>query len=317
VGVKGGKTIKELTVNGRPIATNALELVSNTPIVRLCRVVERDCAEVLGKLEGSNPTGSVKDRICLGMIRAAEKEGRLKKESTIIEPTGGNTGVSLAMIAAIRGYRLILVMPDNVPAVQKALLQFYGATLELTPSSEGMPGAIKTAQGIIKKNTGFFMPNQFENPVNPETHKKTTATEILEATGGKLDAFVAGVGTGGTITGVGEVLKAKIPSVIVVAVEPKNSAVISGGKPGAHGIHGLGTGFLPKLLNKDIIDRVVAVSDDEAMDMTQRLAREEGLAVGISSGAAAFASIKIARELGKGKRVVTIFPDRGEKYVSR
>ncbi len=315
---EGGKVSGKAAVSGRPITTDALGLVFNTPMVRLRRVVEGGCAEVVAKLEGSNPTGSVKDRICLGIIRAAEKEGKLKKGFTIIEPTGGNTGISLAMIAAVLGYNLILVMPDNVPGEQKALLQFYGATLELTPASGGMPAAIMRAHDILKKNpNNFFMPNQFENPVNPEIHKRTTAAEIVEATGGELDAFVAGVGTGGTISGVGEVLKAKNPSVQVIAVEPRNSAVISGGKPGVHGIHGLGAGFLPKLLNKDIIDKVVTVGDDEAMDMTGRLAREEGLVVGISSGAAAFASIKIARELGNGKKVVTIFPDRGEKYLTR
>lgn len=306
-------------ISDRPIVDNPLELVFNTPMVRLQKVVETGSADVVAKLEGSNPTGSVKDRVCLGMIRAAEKEGKLKKGYTIIEPTGGNTGVSLAMIAAVLGYDLILVMPENVPDEQKALLESYGARLELTPSSGGMPAAIKTAREIFsQKNTKkSFMLNQFENPLNPETHKRTTAVEILEATGGEIDAFVAGVGTGGTISGVGEVLRAKIPSVQVVAVEPKNSAVISGGEPGTHRIHGLGAGFMPKLLNRDVIDRVVTVSDDEALEMTRRLAREEGLVVGISSGAAAFVSVMIARELGKGKRVVTIFPDRGEKYVNR
>ncbi|MEE9200940.1 MAG: cysteine synthase A [Candidatus Brocadiales bacterium] len=306
-------------ISDRPIVDNPLGLVFNTPMVRLQKVVETDSADVVAKLEGSNPTGSVKDRVCLGMIRAAEKEGTLKKGYTIIEPTGGNTGVSLAMIAAVLGYDLILVMPENVPDEQKALLESYGARLEMTPSSGGMPAAIKKAREIFsqKSTKKSFMLNQFENPLNPETHKRTTAVEILEATGGEIDAFVAGVGTGGTVSGVGEVLRAKIPSVQVVAVEPKNSAVISGGEPGTHRIHGLGAGFMPKLLNRDVIDRVVTVSDDEALEMTRRLAREEGLVVGISSGAAAFVSVMIARELGRGKKVVTIFPDRGEKYVNR
>ncbi|MCB7128604.1 MAG: PLP-dependent cysteine synthase family protein, partial [Candidatus Brocadiales bacterium] len=205
---------REPGVSGKAIAGDALELIFNTPMVRLCKVVETGSAEVVAKLEGVNPTGSVKDRVCLGIVQAAEREGKLKKGSTIIEPTGGNTGISLAMIAAVRGYKLILVMPENVPGEQKALLSFYGAALELTPSSEGMPGAIKRAQDMLRTNpTRFFMPNQFENPVNSEIHRKTTAPEILEATGGDIDTFVAGVGTGGTISGVGEVLKAKIPSV--------------------------------------------------------------------------------------------------------
>ncbi|MHC4276581.1 MAG: cysteine synthase A [Planctomycetota bacterium] len=313
--MEDSKTTAGMTLSGKTIASGPLSLVHNTPLVRLSRLVGQGCAEVLAKLEGANPTGSVKDRVCLGMVQAAEKEGFLKKGSTIIEPTGGNTGISLAMIAAARGYNLILVMPDSVPAEQQALLRFYGATLELTPASDGMPEAVKAAHEMAKKNPHYFMPNQFENPVNPETHRRTTAVEILEATGSELDVFVAGVGTGGTISGVGEVLKARIPSVRVVAVEPKNSAVISGGRPGAHGIHGLGAGFLPKLLDRNVIDDVVAVSDDEALDTAVCLAREEGLVVGTSSGAAAFVSARIARGLGEGKRVVTIFPDRGEKYV--
>lgn len=302
-------------VTSGSISSDTLELVFNTPMVRLKRLVEEDWAEVLGKLEGANPTGSVKDRTCLGMVLAAEGEGLLKKGATMVEPTSGNTGISLAMIAAVRGYSLILVMPENVPNAQKAILGLYGTKLELTPVSEGMSGAIRRAEKILEKNPDFFMPNQFTNPANPDIHRKTTAEEIWQATGGELNAFVAGVGTGGTITGVGEVLKERLPGVLVVAVEPKGSAVLSGGSPGVHKIYGLGAGFLPKLLNKDIIDRVIPVSEEDALSTTYRLAKEEGLVVGVSSGASTFVALKVAKELGRGKRVVTIFPDRGEKYI--
>jgi cysteine synthase A len=250
------------------------------------------------------------------MIVEAEKEGRLKPGDTIVEPTSGNTGVGLAMLAASRGYRLILVMPETMSIERRKLFKAFGAELVLTPGSEGMQGAVEKAQELVRENPHFFMPQQFENPANPAIHRETTAREILIQTGGELDAFVAGVGTGGTITGVGEVLKKEIPHVKVVAVEPVASAVLSGGEPGPHKIQGIGAGFVPKVFNRAVVDEIVTVGNEEAMETARRLAREEGILVGISSGAAVYAALQVARRLGKGKRVVTIAPDTGERYLS-
>jgi len=297
------------------IADDVAELIGNTPLVRLNRIVEAEMATIYAKLECFNPGGSIKDRICLSMIEDAERKELLKPGGTIVEPTSGNTGIGLAMLGAARSYKVILTMPETMSKERISILKFYGAEVILTPGIEGMNGAIKRAEEIVKK-TGAFMPQQFNNPANPEAHRRTTAVEILEAMAGKIDALVAGVGTGGTITGVGEVLKSKNPGVKVVAVEPAASPVLSGGQPGPHKIQGIGAGFVPKVLNRSIIDEIIKVTDSDAVETARKLAREEGLFVGISSGAAAFAALAAAKSLGKGKSVVVIFPDTGERYLS-
>ncbi len=298
------------------IAKDISELIGNTPMVRLNRLAGPGMAEVLVKLEYFNPGGSVKDRICLSMIADAEKRGLLKKGSTIIEPTSGNTGIGLAMIAAARGYTCILTMPETMSVERRQILKAYGAQIVLTPGAEGMSGAVKRAEELSQKTPGSFMPQQFKNPANPEGHRKTTAPEILDQTGGKLDAFVAGVGTGGTITGVGEALKQYDPRIQIIAVEPKKSPVLSGGQAGPHKIQGIGAGFVPQVLNRAVLDRIVQVDDIDAFATAKALAKAEGLFVGISSGAAAWAALDIARQLGEGKRVVALLPDTGERYLS-
>ena len=297
-------------------AKSTLELIGSTPILQLRRLPQKQDATIWAKLECFNPGGSVKDRICLGMIEAAEKAGKIRQGATIVEPTSGNTGIGLAMVCAVKGYRLILTMPETMSIERRSLLAAYGAQLELTPGNEGMRGAIRRAEEIVQKNEGFFMPQQFKNPANPNTHRETTAKEILSQLQGEIDAFVAGVGTGGTITGVGEVLKKKLRGVKIVAVEPARSPVLSGGNPGPHKIQGIGAGFVPDVLNTGIIDQIITVQDEEAAETARRMAREEGILVGISSGAAAFGALQVARELGKGKTVVVILPDTGERYLS-
>jgi cysteine synthase A len=267
-------------------------------------------------LELFNPGGSVKDRIALSMIEKAEESGELKAGGTIVEPTSGNTGIGLALIGAAKGYDVILTMPDSMSLERRKLLKAYGAELVLTPGDEGMPGAIDKAKELVEENDAYFMPQQFNNPANPEVHRTVTAEEFLDAMDGEIDAFVAGVGTGGTITGVGEVLKDKIENIKIVAIEPNNSSVISGGEPGPHMIQGIGAGFIPEVLNVDILDQVIQIENEEAMDMSRELAVKEGMLVGISSGAAVAAAIKVAKELGAGKKVVTIAPDTGERYLS-
>ncbi|HYC24161.1 MAG TPA: cysteine synthase A [Candidatus Bathyarchaeia archaeon] len=297
------------------VARSPLELIGNTPVVRLQRITRDVPGEVWAKLELSNLGGSVKDRICLAMIEDAERTGRLKPGDVIVEPTSGNTGIGLALVAAIKGYRLILTMPDTMSEERRSLLTAYGAQLELTPDTKGMHGAIARAEEIARREPRAFMPQQFKNPANPEAHRRTTAREIL-AQMPKLDAFVAGVGTGGTITGVGETLHEERPGTLVVAVEPLRSPVLSGGEPGFHKIQGIGAGFVPEILDPKAYDRVLAVSDEEAAHYARRLAREEGLLVGISSGANLFAAIQVARELGPGKIVLTVFCDTGERYLT-
>jgi len=284
-------------------------------MVRLRRLAAEGWAEVIAKIESLNPGGSVKDRIALSMIEDAERRGLLKPGDTIVEPTSGNTGIGLAMVAAVKGYRLVLTMPEDMSIERRKLLSRFGVQFVLTPAIEGMTGAVYAAQEMVEKH-GYFMPQQFENPANPEVHRLTTAQEILEATEGRLDAFVCGVGTGGTITGVGEVLKEMNPHILVVAVEPARSPVLQGGRAGLHGIQGIGASFVPGVLNRTVIDEVMSVRDEDAFAMTRRLTQEEGLLVGPSSGANVFASLKIAKRLGQGKRVVTVLPDTGERYLS-
>ncbi|MCX5713343.1 MAG: cysteine synthase A [Candidatus Omnitrophica bacterium] len=285
------------------IANDVSELIGTTPLVRLNKIVGKDCAEIIAKVEYFNPGGSVKDRVCLLMIHEAEVNGLLKPGSTIIEPTSGNTGIGLAMIAAVKGYRCVLTMPETM-------------SLERIYRKAGMQGAIKKAEELNKSIPGSYILQQFKNAANCQAHRQTTAQEILKVAGKDIDAFVAGVGTGGTITGVGEVLKEANPQIRIIAVEPETSAVLSGKKPGTHKIQGIGAGFIPEILNRKVIDEVICVSDKDAFQMSGRLAREEGLFVGIFSGAAACAAVIIGKRLGPGKRVVTIFPDTGERYFS-
>ena len=292
------------------------ELIGRTPLVRLNRLSKPGSATIYGKVEFFNPGGSVKDRICLNMINEAERLGKLKPGGTIVEPTSGNTGIGLALIAAVRGYKLILVMPESMSMERASLLSSYGAQLVLTPAWEGMKGSIREAESLLMQNPSYFMPDQFSNPANPAMHKKTTAPEIWEALDGKIDAFVAAVGTGGTITGCGEAFKERNSSVKVIAVEPAGSPVLSGGEPGPHKIQGIGAGFIPQVLNRKILDRVIKVTDDEAYQTAKQLSKMEGLLVGISAGANVFAAQQVAEELGPGKNVVTVLCDTGERYIS-
>jgi cysteine synthase A len=299
------------------IADDVTELVGNTPLVRLHRVTQGAVAEVVAKLEFYNPAHSVKDRIGVAMIDAAEKAGALKPDTIILEPTSGNTGIALAFVCAARGYKCTLVMPASFSRERRMLLRAFGAELILTPASEGMPGAVKRAEELAAGDLRYFMPQQFKNPANPEVHRQTTAEEIWRDTDGRADILVAGVGTGGTITGVGEVLKSRKPSFRCVAVEPDASAVLSGGQRGSHPIQGIGAGFIPDVLNMKICDEIIRVKNDDALELARRLAREEGLLVGISSGAATWAALQVAkRPENAGKLIVVIIPDFGERYLS-
>jgi cysteine synthase A len=297
------------------IADSVLDLVGATPLVRLSRVIPQGAAEVLGKLESRNPAGSVKDRIALSMVESAERENRIKPGDTLVEPTSGNTGIGLAMVCARKGYHLVLTMPEDMSVERRRLLERFGAELILTPAIEGMTGAVFTAQELAREK-GYFMPQQFDNPANPEVHRRTTGPEILEATEGRIDAFVAAVGTGGTITGVGEVLREAGVHARIVAVEPARAPVLQGGKAGLTGIQGIGASFVPGVLNRNVYDEIMSVRDEDAYEMTKRLTREEGLLVGISSGANVWAAARVAEQLGPGKRVVTMLCDTGERYLS-
>jgi len=297
------------------IYNNALEMIGKTPMLKLNNVVNEEMAEVYVKLEKYNPAGSVKDRAALGMIEEAEEEGILKKGDTIVEPTSGNTGIALAMIGRLKGYKVIIVMPDTMSIERRMLIKAYGAELILTEGSKGMKGAISKAEELVEENKGYYMPMQFANEANPEKHYESTAIEILEDIS-KLEVFVAGVGTSGTISGVGKKLKEKDYAIRVIAVEPEKSPVLSGGQPGPHKIQGIGAGFVPDIYLKDIVDEVLTISDEEAFHTAKLVAEKEGILVGISSGANIAAALKIAKKLGRGKKVVTLAPDGGEKYLS-
>src|SRR6202166_4393691 len=299
------------------IAEDVTQLVGNTPLVRLRKVTEGAVADVVAKLEYFNPGGSVKDRIGVAMLDAAEEAVLLKPDTIILEPTSGNTGIALAMVAAARGYKLVLTMPDTMSIERRVLLRAYGAELVLTPGKDGMPGAIAKAEELAKSDQRYFVPQQFENPANPAIHRATTAEEVWTQTDGKVDIFVSGVGTGGTITGVAQVIKERKPSVQIVAVEPAASPVLSGGKKGPHPIQGIGAGFVPAVLDQDLVDEVITVGNDDAVNLARRLAREEGLLVGISSGAAVVAALQVARRPeNAGKLVIVVLPDFGERYLS-
>ena len=299
------------------VVDDFMQLIGGTPLIHLNRLVTPDMAEIIVKMESLNPARTVKDRIALSMIEAAERDGHLKPGMTIVEPTSGNTGIGLAMVATARGYHLILTMPDSMSWERRDLLESYGAELILTPGDLDMPGAVAEAERIANESPETtFMPQQFNNQANPEIHRQTTAREILEAVDGHLDAFVAGVGTGGTITGVGEVLKSELEHILVVAVEPTRSPILSGGKPGLHGIQGIGAGFVPTVLNRDIFDALICVRDEDAIKTARKLGREEGILAGISAGANVFVALQVARDLGPGKRVATIICDSGERYFS-
>ena len=297
------------------IANSITELIGETPVVKLNHIVDADSADVYLKLEYMNPGSSVKDRIALAMIEAAEQSGQLKAGDTIIEPTSGNTGIGLAWVAAAKGYKAILVMPDTMSLERRSLLRAYGAQLILTPGAEGMKGAIGKANELAEQH-GYFIPQQFENPANPEIHRSTTGKELVEQFPDGLDAFISGVGTGGTVTGAGEVLKEKFPEIKVYAVEPTDSPVLSGGKPGGHKIQGIGAGFVPEVINTEIYDEVIKVSNEDAFETSRRVGQEEGILGGISAGAAVHAALQVAKQLGKGKKVVAIIPDNGERYLS-
>ena len=297
------------------IANSITELIGETPVVKLNHIVDADSADVYLKLEYMNPGSSVKDRIALAMIEAAEQSGQLKAGDTIIEPTSGNTGIGLAWVAAAKGYKAILVMPDTMSLERRSLLRAYGAQLILTPGAEGMKGAIGKANELAEQH-GYFIPQQFENPANPEIHRNTTGKELVEQFPDGLDAFISGVGTGGTVTGAGEVLKEKFPEIKIYAVEPTDSPVLSGGKPGGHKIQGIGAGFVPEVINTEVYDEVIKVSNEDAFETSRRVGQEEGILGGISAGAAVHAALQVAKQLGKGKKVVAIIPDNGERYLS-
>ncbi|TLS34992.1 cysteine synthase A [Pseudalkalibacillus caeni] len=297
------------------VGNSITDLIGNTPIVKLNRMTSAEDADVYLKLEFMNPGSSVKDRIALAMIEAAEKDGNLKAGDTIIEPTSGNTGIGLAMVAAAKGYQAVLVMPDTMSMERRNLLRAYGAKLVLTPGAEGMGGAIRKAEELAKEH-GYFMPQQFKNEANPAIHRKTTGKEIIEEMGDQLDAFISGIGTGGTITGAGEALREKYENIKIVAVEPTDSPVLSGGKPGPHKIQGIGAGFVPDILKTDIYDEIITVKNEEAFEYARKAARQEGILGGISSGAAIYAALKVAKQLGKGKKVLAVIPSNGERYLS-